>query len=325
MEKKTECEIVQDLLISYVDGVLNKESKKLVESHLLDCKKCQERVAEIKAETEKEKDEQRKEIDYLKKIRIKSRIKSVLLAILILGIIFVSWYLYKFCILNSIAKKAEKQFEGDNFYTETISSCDEDTISYTKTWYKDGKYKVVRYTEKEEGIEQYFETQYGNISENPKEEYWVDEERKQVRIEKKMFEQQKEEFICSPTPFYMKYVKRYGYQYILMKLGTPFYAKISTDHKEIGRKYYILDSGETKKWVDMDTGLPIMSFGDVIGTTYYKDTKIPKQKFESVSEYRYEFETVTDEDVEMPNLEGYEIQEFDWQEEVNRALEEQKD
>ena len=62
MEKKTECEIVQDLLIGYVDRVLNKESKKLVESHLLDCKKCQERVAEIKAETEKEENQQKKKL-----------------------------------------------------------------------------------------------------------------------------------------------------------------------------------------------------------------------------------------------------------------------
>ncbi len=51
MEKKTECEIVQDLLISYSDEVLNKESKKLVERHLLECEKCQERLKEIKSET----------------------------------------------------------------------------------------------------------------------------------------------------------------------------------------------------------------------------------------------------------------------------------
>ena len=40
MERKTECEIVQDLLLGYVDGVLNAESKKLVEKHLSECEKC---------------------------------------------------------------------------------------------------------------------------------------------------------------------------------------------------------------------------------------------------------------------------------------------
>ena len=86
MENKTECKIVQDLLISYVDDVLNKESKKMVESHLLECKRCQEKVKQIKMEIEKEDNQQKKEIDYLKKIRRQSRIKSFFMAILILEI-----------------------------------------------------------------------------------------------------------------------------------------------------------------------------------------------------------------------------------------------
>lgn len=180
------------------------------------------------------------------------------------------------------------------------------------------------YYEKEDGTVQNFETRYANLAQNAKEEYWVNDEKKQVRKEKFIVEKQKEELIPAKFPFSLKYIKQYGYQYILMKLGQPFYVKISTDHEQIGRKYYVLDFEETKQWVDMDTGLPIMSFGDVVSTTYYKDTKIPKQKFESVSEYRYEFGKVTQEDVEMPNFEGYEMTEFDWQEEINKALEEKK-
>ena len=45
---KRECEIVQDLLLGYVDNVLNTESKKLVEKHLLQCSNCQKRLEEIK-------------------------------------------------------------------------------------------------------------------------------------------------------------------------------------------------------------------------------------------------------------------------------------
>ena len=40
MEKKNECEIVQDLLLGYVDETLNNETKKFVEMHLNECKKC---------------------------------------------------------------------------------------------------------------------------------------------------------------------------------------------------------------------------------------------------------------------------------------------
>ena len=48
MERKTECEIVQDLLLGYVDGVLNAESKKLVEKHLSECEKCRKRLEDIR-------------------------------------------------------------------------------------------------------------------------------------------------------------------------------------------------------------------------------------------------------------------------------------
>ena len=40
MEKKKECEIVQDLLLGYVDETLNKESIILVEKHINECESC---------------------------------------------------------------------------------------------------------------------------------------------------------------------------------------------------------------------------------------------------------------------------------------------
>ena len=47
MNNKIECEIVQDLLIGYSDGVLNSESKKLVDSHISKCESCQKKLAQI--------------------------------------------------------------------------------------------------------------------------------------------------------------------------------------------------------------------------------------------------------------------------------------
>ena len=41
---KNECDIVQDLLFSYNDGVLSETSKELVEEHLKKCDKCKEIV-----------------------------------------------------------------------------------------------------------------------------------------------------------------------------------------------------------------------------------------------------------------------------------------
>ena len=90
MKNEKECEIVQDLLLNYVDDVLNPESKKIVEKHLKDCEKCQLKLRHIRQDNNRDNKEQI-ELDYLKKIRIKTRIKSILLAI---GII-VFYYIFK--------------------------------------------------------------------------------------------------------------------------------------------------------------------------------------------------------------------------------------
>lgn len=321
MEKKTECEIVQDLLFSYADDVLNTESKKLVEKHLTECQKCQEKLIEIQNEKNQQEQNQKTQIDYLKKIRRKSKIKSFLWAILILGILFASWYLYKFSIIHKITKKVEEQFVGENFYIEEISNSEDGSLFYGKTWYKDGKFKVTFYQQKDEEITPMY-TRYGNIQENPKEQYFVYDNIKEVRKEISIYEGKKENFINPNRTFISKARKQeLGKYYWIAKLGEPFYVKISTDHKDIGRLYYVFDFGESKKWVDMTTGLPIMSFGTVSSTEYYGTTKIPKSHFESISEYRYEFETVTDEDVQMPSFEGYKFTEYDRQEELNRLLE----
>ncbi len=314
MDKKTECEIVQDLLISYADDVLNQSSKKMVEMHLIECEKCRKKLQEIESDLHKNEETQKKQIDYLKKLRRRSKLKAILGAALILFVIFASWYLYKFCTIYGISRKLEKQFEVENFYIENISSCDENKVAFSKTWYKNGKYKVVSYIEENGEIIQKFETKYGDFLQNSKEEFLINEEEKKAHKEKMLFKKNKSDIISQQSSFVLTWDLNNPYQYIVAKLGEPFYVRISTDHKQIGRKYYVLNFGETEKWVDIETGLLIMSFGDILGTNFYPNTNIPKQEFRSASEYHYEFGKVTDEDVQMPDLSGYEVEEFDWKE-----------
>ena len=321
MDKKTECEIVQDLLISYVDDVLNHASKKLVEKHLIECEKCREKLQEIRKDGQKNEENQKTQIDYLKKLRRRSRIKAFLMVIFVFVMIFVSWYLYKFWVINRVCGKIEKQFEGENFYIEENISCDENSVIFNKIWYKDGKYKVVSYMEEVGKVVQKFETRYGNLAENAQEEYFVNEDEKKVRKEKMLTARKKRDFIVSQSPFVLASGVDSKYEFVMLKLGEPFYVKISTNHKQIGRKYYVFDFGESKKWVDMESGLPIMSFGDVVGTNFYPNTNIPKQEFSSVSEYHYDFGNVADEDVQIPDLEDYEVEEFDWEKEMEQGLE----
>lgn len=87
MEK--ECEIVQDLLFSYNDGVLSKSSIELVENHLKVCNICKEKLEEIENDNKNKFDNDIKEVDYLKKVKVKLKRRKFLIitALSILSII----------------------------------------------------------------------------------------------------------------------------------------------------------------------------------------------------------------------------------------------
>lgn len=311
MKKKAECEIVQDLLLGYVDNILNSESKKIVEKHLIECENCQNRLKEIKNDIEENENNEKKQIDYLKKVRIKNKIKSILFVITILILILFGYYLYKFSILNRISKKSREQFKTENFYIEKIEKIgNDDKLSVTKTWYKDGKYKVSWCTKNDaDGSIENLLTEYQDLKSNPNEKYDIDEYNKKIQKITWNHESGKDDLIEVQNPTFPS-----SKEYLLMRLGAPFHTKISTDYEYIGRKYYVLKSGKTETWVDIDTGLPIMKFGGSTMTVYYNNTKIPKERTESISEYHYEFNTVNDTDVEMPDITGYEIENIDYNE-----------
>ena len=76
---KKECEIVQDLIFGYCDGTLNSASKELVEKHLVKCEECKKVYEEIKKD--KKMDDDKIEIDYLKRVNKKLKRKKFLIVI----------------------------------------------------------------------------------------------------------------------------------------------------------------------------------------------------------------------------------------------------
>ena len=65
------CDIVQDLLPSYVDGILSDTSTCAVAKHLQSCKTCHDMYDDMVTDELRQDntDQQEKEIDYLKKVR----------------------------------------------------------------------------------------------------------------------------------------------------------------------------------------------------------------------------------------------------------------
>lgn len=305
MDRRIECDVTQDLLLSYVDDVLNTESKKIVERHLLECKECQTKFNNIKSDIEKNDNNQQKQIDYLKKLRRKNNIKAIMLAIGIIFSICLIIYLRKFIIVNNFMNKADKSLSSENFYSETTQVISVDTTAVTKHWYKDGKYKIETEIYSDKGVEKW-PVEYASINTN--ERIILDHKNKIATIEQGQFSkvQNKEDYIKST---------QFGYgqdSSLIYKMIKAFCCSIHTSYKEVGKECYVLNLiidqySNYEEWIDKETGLPIKLSGNGTIQSFYEGTDIVKEEIESCTRYKYEFDLVTDEDVTVPDYSGYEI------------------
>ena len=306
MEKKTECEIVQDLLLGYVDNTLNEESKKLVEKHLSECEKCRERLQDIKKDIEENKSTQKKEIDYLKKVRRKSRIKAFFIAIGILLLIAIIYYVIKFIRISSIMNKASKNLESENMYFEQQQILDDEKVAILKLYYKDGKYKQISQIYSDDEIQTQF-LKYGEVDSN--EIIEIDDINKVVTIKHGDIVEafNKKDNIKR---------SRFGTEErnsIVANMGKAFLMSIYTDNYGSNKEYYVLTSQFDRNkrweiWIDKETGLVIKEINRDSEKSFITGTDIVKEINDTVISYNYEFNVVTDEDVEVPDLSEYKIE-----------------
>lgn len=155
MDKKSECDITKDLLSSYIENLLNPNSKKFVEEHLAKCDSCKKDLEMMKGEILKEKwdtlDDDRIEINHLKKAnRIIQFFKIAFLSLLIIIVAIVSAFFGRYFHHHSIIDKAYQKVEElrklDNYKLEkkeVYTDYENNTVTeYIDTYYyKDGKYK----------------------------------------------------------------------------------------------------------------------------------------------------------------------------------------
>lgn len=313
VEKKKECEIVQDLLLGYVDDVLNEESKKLVEKHLIECEGCQKKLKEIKNDINETEKSQQKEIDYLKKVRIKSRIKSILIAVGILALFLLMWYLIKFIKVNDFMNKAKISLQSNNIYKETRQMVNDNEVWILKEYYKDGKYKSVDEFYTEEGVKTKT-TMYAE--EGTDVIYTISEDI--IKVQKGNFVEFKNKSLIN-VPFVE------NRQNLIARLGTAYIMSIETDNYDVGREYYVLKNQfenvqRWEIWIDKETGLPIREINKNASKEFFIGTDIVKSVRDNIQEFRYEFNTVTDADVTIPDFSNYKV-EYVNSEEIDKLFE----
>ena len=74
------CDVIQDLMPSYIDGILSEDSRALVEEHMGTCQECRKMLEIMKEEQGKEQNQMRSSAATLKKIRKKLIVRRVLTA-----------------------------------------------------------------------------------------------------------------------------------------------------------------------------------------------------------------------------------------------------
>ena len=297
MKNKKECEIVQDLLVNYADGILNPESKKLVEEHIRDCENCQLELNHIQDDSKEKENKEQIELDYLKKIRIKSKIKSILLAIGIIALIAFIIFLNNFLKINSIMNKADKSLQSNNFYKETTQMLGNNETSVTKEYYKDGKYKSIWMIYSDNGVETKM-IEYANS--NSDERTYIYETEKKAVIEKGDISEMKNDNIKN-VPFVT------SRNSLFAKIGTTFVYSIDTDTYDYGKEYYVLKN-RSESNIDKETGLPIREINRGGAKSFFTGTDVVKEVRDTIQTYKYEFDTVTDEEIEVPDLSNYTVE-----------------
>lgn len=119
MKNNLTCEVVNDLLPSYIDNLTSDVTNTAVREHLSHCDKCKQTLESMKEPCNEEKIiSENKEIDFLKKTRkknIKVIISSLVSIVLVIAIVFTSLpYMIKHTLNDSMVL-FNLTVDGDNF------------------------------------------------------------------------------------------------------------------------------------------------------------------------------------------------------------------
>ena len=312
MENNKECEIVQDLLIGYADGTLNKDSKKLVEKHLKECDSCTKRLKEIQEDAKESLEFTNKDIDYLKKFRRKSNIKALLIALLVIFLIVLVYYIRNAIIFAKLEKNAREFVSSNNFYSEMRMYNSSDAVGIFKDYYKDGKFKEVWQVCRADGIETISET-YAELNSDTRTTVYTEKKEAVVTKGETMKLMNTKQNLTSKLPSVeLEYGdnKDINKAVFRVKLLRPF-SIMYKDTKQVGKEYYVQKSlidDSSQRWIDIETGMAIRLYGTGTSTKYYSGTDIIKEQYNTMQEFKCSKDTVTDEDVTIPDLSEYKIE-----------------
>lgn len=298
MKEKKDCKIIQDLLPSYIEKLTTEETNQYIEQHLKECNECKKILDIMGKDIRLNKDKTDiKEVNYFKKYRNKMTfLKSIILMILLIFIIIIS---RRMIILTTLSEKAEKSKESNNYYVR-FSQYEGDTMTIIETYKKDDNQITTS-------------NHYDNKSPENKVK-WIEfhnSNKTNVYVEKNdekiAFLNVEQGGIFPPmlaaySSVHMENIVGIIKNSILSSIRT-----VKCNGKEC---YYFSNLQRSSKigsevgygiYIDKETGLPVR----LPGGTYTSNQGIK----DTIIEFDYKFNNVTDEEVKEPDITQYRINE----------------
>ena len=302
---KNECDIVKDLLPSYVADLLSTNTNQFVKEHLDSCQKCRKLYEGMKKTNCDNEEEEQIEIKHLKKYNRHMFILKVILVILALIIIILPLIIFiKFYLNTNVASKAINNVNEYKNVSNYLLQITENRIDFernkeqfyiSKYFYKDGQYKTETHFYSPNvtvGNPDTFE--YGVI--NSKEKTEIEENQKLCyNIKSNYIFRRESEFLDLLMIALQPFSEDIG---PLINIWVRAGYKLRTDTYN-GKKCYVLktDSKTSYKeiWIDKEKNTLIRTIEEIYNKSYREKT------------YSIKTDVVTNEDVTLPDLSGYTI------------------
>ncbi len=300
MKESKECKIIQDLLPNYIEKLTTKETNSYIEEHLKICNNCKNTYEKMKNEIQLEnKKTDKREINFFKKYKNKLRVLRTIILIIILAFAISAGR--KIYIVGDLYNKAEQIVKNTNYHKE-ISSMSEGNFTKTEIWATDNKIKMIlkKFDDDKIEVREIHGTKKGRMENSDIDAYIINE---YITINGEKIAKLNHEVqisVAPQNPFYAENKFQLFLYAILSSIKSTTF-----DGKEC---YYITNyeepfsMNETGMYLDKETGLPISYAGY---ETEFIDSGVGRIP---AAEYKYEFNTVTEDAFVEPDISEYKVE-----------------
>ncbi len=284
MKEEKDCKIVQDLLPNYIEGLANEATKDFFEEHLNKCNECKQIFENMQEDLKVNIiDKDKKAVKYFKKYRNKLRFLWIILLVIL--VIFVGNTARKMIILSNLANKSKAYTNSENYhYTSYIYL--KNKIIIDETWNLGDKRKFVSTHISPEGTTKFLV--YGNKTGTDE---WgnelYDTNTYNVTENNKTVELNVNKAISGLSQSMTNVLIEDFYNLLLISLRASV---TSTTYN--GEECYYIQSLPylLSTYVSKNTGLSISILTQEVENANGGIDRLP------ISEYTYEFNTVTEDD-----------------------------